>query len=58
VIAGDSAGGNLALEEWKKMNHVFQAYGSFTPQSKEALKRIGEVIQQAMSVQKRGANTV
>jgi acetyl esterase/lipase len=38
----------ITLEEWKQMNHVFQAYGMFTSQSKEALQRIGEVIQQAM----------
>ncbi len=41
-------GAQITLEEWKQMNHVFQAYGTFTPQSKEALKRIGEVIQQVM----------
>ena len=41
-------GAQITLEEWKQMNHVFQAYGTFTPQSKEALQRIGEVIQQAM----------
>jgi epsilon-lactone hydrolase len=38
----------ITLEEWKQMNHVFQAFGTLTPQSKEALQRIGEVIQQTM----------
>jgi len=38
--------GRLTLEVWKQMNHVFQAYGPITQQSKEALQRIGEVIQQ------------
>ena len=41
-------GAQITLEEWKQMNHVFQAYGTFTPQSKEALQRIGEVIKQVM----------
>ena len=41
-------GAQITLEEWKQMNHVFQAYGTFTPQSREALQRISEVIQQAM----------
>ena len=40
----------ITLEEWKQMNHVFQAFGTLTPQSKEALQRIGEVIQQAMGM--------
>jgi epsilon-lactone hydrolase len=40
----------ISLEEWKQMNHVFQAYGAFTRQSKEALRRIGEVIQQTVSM--------
>jgi acetyl esterase/lipase len=40
----------ISLEVWKQMNHVFQAYGTITPQSKEALLRIGEVIQQVIGV--------
>jgi epsilon-lactone hydrolase len=40
-------GACVCLEEWKHMNHVFQAYGPITQQSKEALQRIAEVIEQA-----------
>ncbi len=41
-------GVQITLEEWKQMNHVFQAFGPFTPKSREALQRIGEVIQERM----------
>lgn len=47
VRKAQEQGVQITLEEWKHMNHFFQAYGTFTPQSKEALQRIGEVIQQA-----------
>jgi monoterpene epsilon-lactone hydrolase len=48
VFAGKAKaqGASVSLEVWKHMNHVFQAYGPITQQSKEALQRIGEVIQQ------------
>lgn len=39
-------GACVSLEVWKQMNHDFQAYGTTMQQSKEALQRIGEVIQQ------------
>jgi len=39
-------GASVSLEVWKQMNHDFQAYGTTMQQSKEALQRIGEVIQQ------------
>jgi epsilon-lactone hydrolase len=39
-------GASVSLEEWKSMNHVFQAYGPITQQSQEALQRISQVIQQ------------
>ncbi len=50
VRKAQEQGTPISLEVWKQMNHVFQAYGMITPQSKEALQRIGEVIQQAMGV--------
>src|SRR5690348_15445313 len=40
-------GASVSLEEWKHMNHVFQAYGPMIQQSREALQRIAEVIEQA-----------
>ena len=48
VFAGraQEQGASVSLEVWKQMNHVFQAYGPITQQSKEALQRIKEVIQQ------------
>jgi acetyl esterase/lipase len=39
-------GAAVSLEVWEQMNHDFQAYGTIMQQSKEALQRIGEVIQQ------------
>jgi acetyl esterase/lipase len=39
-------GASVSLEVWKQMNHDFQAYGTSIQQSKEALQRIGEVIEQ------------
>ena len=48
VRKAQEQGARISLEVWKQMNHVFQAYGPLTPQSREALQRIGEVIQQAM----------
>ena len=48
VSKAQEQGAQITLEEWKQMNHVFQAYGTFTPQSKEALQRISEVIRQTM----------
>jgi monoterpene epsilon-lactone hydrolase len=37
-------GANVLLESWEDMNHNFQMFGSRVPQSVEALRRIGEVI--------------
>ncbi len=42
-------GACVTLEVWKQMNHDFQAYGTILPESREALQRIGEVIQQAVA---------
>ena len=45
VDKAKAQGASVTLEVWKQMNHVFQAYGPIMQQSKEALQRIGEVIQ-------------
>ncbi len=37
-------GADVVLETWKDMNHDFQMFGPDSPQSAEALQRIGEVI--------------
>jgi epsilon-lactone hydrolase len=39
-----SQGGEVVLDTWEDMNHVFQMFGPDVPQSAEALRRIGEVI--------------
>jgi epsilon-lactone hydrolase len=46
VRKAKAQGTPVSLEVWKQMNHVFQAYGPITQQSKKALQRIAEVIQQ------------
>ena len=35
---------NLLLETWDDMNHDFQIFGRYAPQSAKALRRIGEVV--------------
>jgi epsilon-lactone hydrolase len=50
VRKAQAQGASVTLEVWEQMNHVFQAYGTITQQSKEALQRIGEVIQQVTGV--------
>ncbi len=37
---------SVQLDAWDCMNHDFQLFGNFVPQSVEAVRRIGEVIQQ------------
>jgi monoterpene epsilon-lactone hydrolase len=37
-------GGDVVLETWEDMNHDFQLFGPDAPQSAEALRRLGEVI--------------
>ncbi|MGA2990365.1 MAG: alpha/beta hydrolase fold domain-containing protein [Candidatus Korobacteraceae bacterium] len=37
-------GANVVLESWADMNHNFQMFGEQAPQSAEALRRLGEVI--------------
>ena len=39
-----SQGADVTLESWADMNHVFQIFGRYVPQSSEALRRLGQVI--------------
>jgi acetyl esterase/lipase len=39
-----SEGRDVTLESWNDMNHNFQLFGRYVPQSAEALLRLGEVI--------------
>ena len=39
-------GANVKLDVWRHMNHDFQAFGDLVPESKEALMRIGQVIEE------------
>lgn len=41
---GKNQGEDVVLETWEHMNHAFQIFGPDAPQSAEALRRIGEVI--------------
>ena len=43
-------GVQVELEVWEHMNHDFQAYGTAMPQSAQALSRLGQVIDTALSV--------
>jgi monoterpene epsilon-lactone hydrolase len=46
VDRAQEQGGNVMLEVWRNMNHDFQAFGDTTPESKEALMRIGQVVEE------------
>lgn len=46
AVEAKSQRANLTLESWAGMNHVFQFFGNDAPQSREALRRIGDVIRQ------------
>jgi monoterpene epsilon-lactone hydrolase len=37
-------GADIVFESWEHMNHDFQLFGPYVPQSAEALRRIGQVI--------------
>ena len=50
VDRAKAQGASVSLEVWEHMNHVFQAYGLIIPQSREALRRIEEVIEQAIDM--------
>jgi epsilon-lactone hydrolase len=39
-----SEGADVVLETWEDMNHIFQMFGRYVPQSAEALRRLGEVV--------------
>jgi acetyl esterase/lipase len=41
---GKNPGADVVLETWENMNHDFQIFGLDAPQSAEALRRVGEVI--------------
>lgn len=46
VAAARSQGAEIMCDVWKNMTHDFQAYGSMLVESREALKRYGEVVNQ------------
>ena len=48
----EKQGGDVVLETWEDMNHVFQMFGPDAPQSAEALRRIGQVIEERVRVKK------
>lgn len=48
-IAHDQ-GAKVELEVWEQINHDFQAYGAAMPHSTQALRRLGQVIDTALSV--------
>ncbi len=50
VTEGKRQGADISLEIWPDMNHDFQAFGYDVPQSGEALRRIGEVIAERLSM--------
>jgi epsilon-lactone hydrolase len=43
-----SKGADVTLEAWDDMNHVFQCFGSYAPQSIQALARATEVIRASL----------
>lgn len=44
VDRAKSQGADVVLEAWEDMNHVFQIFGPDAPQSADALRRIGEIV--------------
>lgn len=52
-----NAGADVLLESWEDMNHVFQIFGRYVPQSAEALQRLGEVIALHVRTGKRSPGT-
>jgi len=51
-------GANVVLESWQDMTHDFQLFGLDSPQSAEALQRIGQVIDGRVRGQKNKMETV
>jgi len=43
-----SQGADIVLDSWEHMTHVFQIFAPYVPQSAEALRRMGEVIDQGI----------
>ena len=41
---------HIDLEVWEHMNHDFQAFETAMPQSAQALSRLGQVIETALTV--------
>lgn len=50
-----SQGADVVLESWEDMNHDFQMFGSLAPQSVQALRRIGEVVDARMARRSRSS---
>jgi acetyl esterase/lipase len=44
AAAAKQQGADVVLESWAEMTHIFQMFGELAPQSAEALRRLGEVI--------------
>ena len=44
TVRAHKQGADVVLQSWEDMNHVFQMFGSDSPQSAEALQLIGQVI--------------
>jgi acetyl esterase/lipase len=51
-------GADVVLETWENMNHDFQMFGLDSPQSAEALRRIGQVIDVRVRKQKNNMEAV
>ena len=51
-------GADVVLETWEDMNHDFQMFGLDSPQSAEALRRIGQVIDVRVRKQKNNMEAV
>jgi acetyl esterase/lipase len=41
---------DVTLEVWQNMNHDFQGFGAMVPESKQALQRIGEVVEKHLPI--------
>jgi acetyl esterase/lipase len=50
----NSQAAKVTFESWPEMNHVFQIFGTYSPQSAEALSRIGKVIHEFVSPHSKG----
>jgi monoterpene epsilon-lactone hydrolase len=49
-------GADVVLETWEDMNHDFQMFGRLAPQSRAALRRVGEVIHEHMREREKKAD--